>query len=159
MSSAHLEITSGILRVFERDDGEYGDEYLYACALVGHGRTAVLKALSTGALRAGRDVRTAVRDCLLRSGFEQVVWERITEEESRMATWALESGLPADTLGRRAAHQMGNALVGMLKHGKKTGDHFRLIAPDGTVTELMLGDTSDTSDGRFRLELVEGREP
>ncbi len=70
--------------------------------------------------------------------------------------WKLE--MPADTAERKVIRQMGHGMVAMMRHNKKTGDHIKLIHPDGSVTQHLLGASSDSADG-FVVELPEGVEP
>lgn len=70
---AHLEITGGIIRIFQ-DGVDFGAPYDRAIVLIGDMGVATLKGLHTKGLTT--DDARAVRECLLSAGFHEVVWER-----------------------------------------------------------------------------------
>jgi hypothetical protein len=73
-----------------------------------------------------------------------------------MAMWKIEfSG--ADTPARKALITQGHAFVSALKGQKRSGDHVKIHAPDGTVHEVTIGSASTVGDN-FVIECPEGRE-
>lgn len=71
---AHLEITSGVLRVF--NSGTYGDPFDYACTVAGDEGVATIKGLKAdGGFTTGH--RKAIFAVLREAGFREVVWHRI----------------------------------------------------------------------------------
>ena len=87
MPQAHLEVTSGVVRVF-RDGCEWGDPFTFAVAIVGDERVATLKALRADGVKP--EDFAAIAECLLDAGFSEIRWSRHrsdgTVQEKRFST-------------------------------------------------------------------------
>lgn len=73
---AHLEITGGIIRLY--DSGGYRDRspFLFALHLVGDDGVAILKGLKVEDQMFGRPHMRAVNECLKAHGFLRAEWDR-----------------------------------------------------------------------------------
>ena len=70
---AELEITSGVIRLFE-DGSKFGDPFAEVLYLVGDEGTAILKGLRTA--KMDHRLWRAIRAELKRVGFTTAVWHR-----------------------------------------------------------------------------------
>lgn len=86
--TCHLEIISGILRVFP-EGLAYGDPYIYSCCLKGISPTdcEIVGALRSPTLTEAHAIKT----CLIKHGYHNLTISRFINNHIKVSTHALHS--------------------------------------------------------------------